>query len=190
MEALFLVLIGGALFSHSWGLLGLYHEGRTMGMYVGALGVVALIALTLTPMLLTATDANGAAISADMMAAQTNVMKVLIILWAGYAIGVGAHGLWEFDDRAIGFYSAFLFVGSLIAFLYYAIQLEGVYGDGVWFGLSGATLVLTVLAAILFFYLAVPFIALRKVAGWFILVGSIAVAGVGFAILTSLIDVG
>ena len=190
MEALFLVLIGGALFCHSWSLLGLYHEGRTMGLYVGALGVVALIALTLAPMLLRATDANGAAIPPETMAAQVNVMKVLIILWAGYAIGVGAHGLWEFDDRAIGFYSAFLFAGSLIALIYYAIELNGVYGDGVWIGLSAAALVLTVLAAMLFFYLAIPFIALRRVAGWFILVGSIAVAGIGFAILTSLIDVG
>ncbi len=183
MEALFLVLIGAALFSHSWSLLGLYHEGRTMGLYVGGLGVVALIALMLTPMLLV-----GGQTGSDV-AVEINVMKVLIILWAGYAIGVGAHGLWEFDDRAIGFYSAFLFAGSLIALVFYAIELEGVYGDDVWFGLSAAFLVLTVLAAMLFFYLAIPFIALRKVAGWFILVGSIAVAGLGFAILTSLIDV-
>jgi hypothetical protein len=183
MEALFLVLIGAALFSHSWSLLGLYHEGRTMGLYVGGLGVVALIALMLAPMLLV-----GGQPGSDVVV-ETNLMKVLIILWAGYAIGVGAHGLWEFDDRAIGFYSAFLFAGSLIALVYYAIELEGVYGNDVWIGLSAAALVLTVLAAMLFFYLAIPFIALRKVAGWFILVGSIAVAGVGFAILTSLIDV-
>ena len=183
MEGLFLVLIGAALFSHSWSLLGLYHEGRTMGLYVGGLGVVALIALMLPTMLLV-----GGQPGSDVVV-ETNLMKVLIILWAGYAIGVGAHGLWEFDDRAIGFYSAFLFAGSLVALVYYAIELEGVYGDDVWLGLSGAALVLTVLAAMLFFYLAIPFIALRKVAGWFILVGSIAVAGVGFAILTDLIDV-
>ncbi len=150
---------------------------------MGGLGVVALIALMLTPMLLV-----GGQPGSDVVV-ETNLMKVLIILWAGYAIGVGAHGLWEFDDRAIGFYSAFLFAGSLVALLYYAIEIEGVYGDDVWLGLSGAALALTVLAAMLFFYLAIPFIALRKVAGWFILVGSIAVAGVGFAILTDLIDV-
>ncbi len=154
-----------------------------MGMYVGGLGVVSLIALMLAPMLLVGGQADS-----DVVV-ETNVMKVLIILWAGYAIGVGAHGLWEFDDRAIGFYSAFLFAGSLIALVYYAIELEGVYGDDVWFGLSAAALALTVLAAMLFFYLAIPFIALRKVAGWFILVGSIAVAGIGFAIMTSVIDV-
>ena len=52
MEALFLVLIGAALFSHSWSLLGLYHEGRTMVLYVGLLVLVALIALMLPTMLL------------------------------------------------------------------------------------------------------------------------------------------
>ncbi len=150
---------------------------------MGGLGLVSLIALMLAPMLLV-----GGQPGSDVVV-ETNVMKVLIILWAGYAIGVGAHGLWEFDDRAIGFYSAFLFAGSLVALLYYAIEIEGVYGDDVWLGLSSAALVLTVLAAMLFFYLAIPFIALRKVAGWFILVGSIAVAGIGFAILTSLVDV-
>ncbi len=154
-----------------------------MGLYVGGLGVVALIALMLAPMVLVGGQTGSDAV------VETNVMKVLIILWAGYAIGVGAHGLWEFDDRAIGFYSAFLFAGSLIALVYYAIELEGVYGDDVWFGLSAAALVLTVLAAMLFFYLAIPFIDLSKVAGCFILVGSIAVAGVCFAILTDLIDV-
>ena len=76
MEALFLVLIGAALFSHSWSLLGLYHEGRTMGLYVGGLGVVALIALMLTPMLLV-----GGQPGSDVVV-ETNLMKVLIILWA------------------------------------------------------------------------------------------------------------
>lgn len=184
MEGVFLVLIGAALFSHSWHLLGLYHEERTMGLYVGGLGLAALIAITLAPMLLGARG-TGAETLADI-----TVMKVLIILWAGYAIGVGAHGLWEFDDRAIGFYSAFLSVASLIALLYFAIQLQDdVYGNGVWLALSGAALVLTILSAWLFFYMAIPFIALRKVSGWFILIGSIVVAGIGFAIITSVIEV-
>ncbi len=190
MEAVFLILIGAAIFSHSWSLLGMYHEGRTMGTFVGGLGLVALISLTMAPMILTALDADGRPVSGEAFAAQINVTKILIILWVGYALGVAANGIWEFDERATGYYSAFLFVGSLIALLYYAIELEGVYGDGVWFGLSAATLVLTLLSATLFFYLAIPFIALRKVAGWFMLVGSIVVAGIGFAILTTVIEVG
>ena len=183
MEGIFFVLIGAALFSHSWGLLGLYHENRMLGTYVAGLGLVALITLTLAPTLLV-----GGRPGSDSIV-ETNVMKGLIILWAGYGVGVGAQGLWEFDDRAIGFYSAFLAIGSLVALLYFAIELEGVYGDGVWLSMSGAALVLTVLAAMLFFYAAIPFIALRKVAGWFILIGSIAVAGLGFAMMTSVIEV-
>ena len=65
MEGVFLVLIGAAIFCHSWSLLGLYHEGRTMGTFVGGLGLVALISLTMAPMLLVATDAGGAAIAAQ-----------------------------------------------------------------------------------------------------------------------------
>jgi len=35
MEGVFFVLIGAALFSEAWYLLGLYSEGRTMGVFVG-----------------------------------------------------------------------------------------------------------------------------------------------------------
>lgn len=189
MEGAFLVLIGAALFSHSWHLLGLYHEGRTMGVYMVGLGLAALITLTLAPMVLTAVDASGANVPPEDFLAQSIMMKGLIILWVGYAIGIGAHGLWEFDDRAIGFYSGFLSIASLIALLYFAIQVQDVYGDAVWLSLSGAALVLTIVSAWLFFYMAIPYIALRKVSGWFILIGSFVVAGIGFAIITSVIEV-
>ncbi len=183
MEGVFFVLIAAALFSHSWYLLGLYHEGRTVGLYTAGLGLVSLIALTLAPMVL-----SGAAGDPGVLAG-TTMMKVLIILWAGYAVGVGAQGLWEFDERAIGFYTAFLAVASAVAFVFFGIELEdrGV-GQEVWLAMSGAFLVLTILAATLFFYMAIPFRALRKVAGWFVLLGSLAVAGLGFAILTTSID--
>jgi hypothetical protein len=183
MEGVFFVLIAAALFSHSWHLLGLYHEGRTVGLYTAGLGLVSLIALTLAPMVL-----SGAAGDPGVLAG-TTMMKVLIILWAGYAVGVGAQGLWEFDERAIGFYNAFLTVASAVAFVFFGIELQdrGV-GQEVWLAMSGAFLVLTILAATLFFYMAIPFRALRKVAGWFVLVGSLVVAGLGFAILTTSID--
>ena len=85
MEGLAFVFIGAALFSHSWHLLGLYPDGRTMGTYVGALGLATLIALPLTPMLLVGGDPDAFPL------AEVTVMKMLIILWAGYAVGVGAH---------------------------------------------------------------------------------------------------
>ena len=123
MEGVFFVLIAAALFSHSWHLLGLYHEGRTVGLYTAGLGLVSLIALTLAPMVLSASGSAASAGASDILAG-TTMMKVLIILWAGYAVGVGAQGLWEFDERAIGFYSGFLTAASAVAFVFFGIELE------------------------------------------------------------------
>ena len=183
MEAFFFILIGAALFCHSWYLLELYPDGRNMGVFVAGLGLASLIGLTMAPMLLT-----GQGSGADVLA-ETTIMKTLIILWAGYAIGVGAHGIWDFDERAIGFYSAFLAVATLAGLIYFAAELQSRYGDGAWLSITGATLVLTVLAGMLFFYLAVPFNVLRLVAAWFILIGSIAIVALGLLILTTVITV-
>ena len=99
MEGVALVLIGAALFSQSWYLLGLYADGRTMGIYTGGLGLAVLITITMVPQVLL-----GEAFDSDAnLLAETTVMKMLIIVWAAYAVGVGAHGMWEFDERAIGF---------------------------------------------------------------------------------------
>ena len=189
MEAIFLVFVGGALLSHSWYLLELYPDGRTMGLYTAGLALASLIALTFAPMVLTGLGPGGEVLADADAFAETTVTKALIILWAGYGIGVGAHGLWDFDERAIGFYTGFLAIATLVSMIYYAANLEGVYGDGVWLGLSGATLVLTFLAGVLFFYLAIPFNVLRQVAAWFLLVGSIAVIAIGLSILTTAIEV-
>ena len=150
MEAFFFILIGAALFSHSWYLLELYPDGRTMGVFVAGLGLASLIALTMAPMVLT-----GQGTAAEPLA-ETTIMKVLIVLWAGYAVGVGAHGIWDFDERAIGFYSAFLAVGTLVALIYFAVELQGRYGDGVSIAMSAGTILLSVLAGTIFFYLAGP----------------------------------
>ena len=178
MEALSLILIGAALFSHSWYLLELYPDGRTMGVFVGALGLAALIAIPMAPLMLT-----GEGTGANMLA-ETTIMKVLIIVWVGYAVGVGAHGLWDFDDRAIGFYSAFAAIVSVVAFIYFLSNLQPRYGDEVWLALSIPAFLLTILGGMLFFYLAWPFSGLRQVAAWFILVGAVAVSATGLVILT------
>ena len=49
MEGLFFVLIGAALFSQSWFMLGVYSEGKTVGVLVGGLGVLAIAAVLLSP---------------------------------------------------------------------------------------------------------------------------------------------
>ena len=184
MEAVAFVLIGAALFSHAWYLLGLYPDGRTMGVMTGALGLGALIAITLPPLVLLGetfdTDAN--------LLAETTVMKMLIIVWAAYAVGVAAQGIWDLEERALGFFAAIATAGSAVAFFFFAATLGLAYGDAVSISMSAATLALTVLGGMLFFHLAIPFNGLRLVAGWFILVGSVAVAAVGWAVMATLIE--
>ena len=184
MEAVFFILIGAALFSQSWYVLGMYSEGRTMGVFVGGVGLLSLAAIMFTPMLLTGEPATSDAL------AETTVLKLLIASWALYAVGVGAHGLWDFDDRAIGFYSAFLAVATFVPFIYYAVNLAdvNVYSDAVWLSMSGASLVLAVIAGIMFFYLAFALSVLRLVAGWFLLLGGAAVAAIGLAVVSTAIS--
>jgi len=194
MEGLALILIGGALFSQSWNFLGLYTDGRTVGAIMVALGLAALITLVLDPMVLIGenlelmTELKGDPGKANPLA-ELMVMKMLIIMWAAYAIGVGVQGIWDYEERAIGLYSAFLTAGSAVALFYFATQLFDPYGDAVTISLSAATLVLSVLAGMVTFYLTVPFTVLRLVSGWFLLVGSIAVSGIGWAIITTIIEV-
>ena len=191
MEGIFLILIGAALFSQSWYILGLYSEGRIMGVFTGSLGVLVLgivmFGASIEATLLTG-DSRLSGMEKDAaMLTDLTVLKALMIVWAAYAVGVGAHGLWEFEDRAIGFYSGFLAIASLIVFLYFAIELESAYSDAVWLSVSGASLALTVLSTITFFYLALQLSVLRLVAGWFNLLGGSVVVAVGLAMLSTAI---
>jgi len=190
MEGIFFILIGAALFTQSWYILGLYSEGRTMGVLVGGLGLLALG----TFMLGGAMDATllvvGDDVAIDKIPAAaakalqaTTVLKALMMVWVAYTFGVAAHGLWEFEDRAIGFYSGLVAVVSLIAFLFFAIQLRTVYSDAVWLTMAAAPAVLMLLAAISFFYLAWQWMVLRLVTGWFMLLGSGAVVGIGLVMI-------
>ena len=197
MEGLFLILVGTALFSQSWHLLGLYSEGRTVGVFVGGLGLVMLgtfmLGTSIEPMLLTETgkkvgDAAKVVSQADVNASVA-VLTALVVAWAIYALAVGAQGLWDFEERSIGFYSAILAAVSLVAFIYFAGEMERRYGDDVMLALAGATLVLTVLAGLMFFYLAFGFNVLRLVAGWFLLIGGGVVAAIGLGIVSAAIEV-
>ena len=183
MEAIFFVLIGAALFSSSWNLLGLYSDGRTMGLFTGALGLGSLTALTFAPMVFLGGDADANVL------AEVNITKMLIVAWAAYAIGISAQGLWDFDERAIGFYSAILTAITAVAFFYFAANLGRAYGEAAALAVSAATLVLSVLAGMMFFYFAIPFNILRLVAGWFLLVGSVVLTAIGLALVSTLIQV-
>ncbi len=188
MEGLALTLIGAAIFSHSWYLLGLYSDGRTVGILMAALGAGLLISLTLEPQLLGLQGADGA-----QKLGEITIMKTLIVLWAAYAGAVAAQGWSDLEERALGFYAAVLAVGSLVAVVYFVLQLydhndlPGVEAAVVTASFTAVSGVLAVIGTMLFFYMAIPFFGLRLVAGWFSLIGSIAVAAVGLAIMTNVI---
>ena len=185
MEGIFFVLIGAALFSQSWYVLGLYSDGRMMGVLSGGLGLLALgtvmFGATIAPTLITGEGATEL----------TSGLTALIVLWAIYALGVGAHGIWEFEDRAIGFYSGFLFVASLTILLFFAIYMAdaGKFSQdvGVWLSMSAVPFLLTVIAAIVFVYMAFQIQAMRLVAGWFLMLGSSAIGIVGLYAITGVV---
>lgn len=183
MEGFFFILIAGALFSHAWYLLGLYNDGRTMGIVMAALGAGALIALTFTPMLL------GSAGSPAAMVAQVTIMKAVIIMWAIYAAVVAAQGLWDFDDRAIGFFGIPLAAISILALGYFAIQMSDLYDWTVWLSLALGTALLAFIAVLLFFYLAIPFRVLKSFSAWSMLVLSVIIAAIGMTIMATGITV-
>ena len=166
MEGVALVLVGAVRFNHSWYLLRLYPDGRTMGIFVGALGLAALATLTFDPMLLTGVGDDGSALRGANALAEITMLKLVIIVWAGYAIGVAAQAIWEFDERAIGFYSVVVAASSLVALIYYATTLLTPYGDDVQLSMIAAMFFLAVPPAMVFSYYAIPaFSALQQVAG-------------------------
>ena len=189
MEGVFLVLIGGALFSQSWYVLGMYSEGRTMGIFVGGLGLLALgtVVFAFEPTLLTGVKSGTVVANASDVLAQSTVMKLVIVGWALYAAGVAAQGLWDFDERAIGFYSGFLAVATAVPFFYFAVELKDVYSDAAWLGLTSATLLLSLIAAVMFFYQALQFTVLRLLSGWSLLLGGIATVAIGLGVVSTAI---
>lgn len=120
------------------------------------------------------------------------VLTALVVLWAIYAIGVGAHGIWDLDTRAIGFYGIFLSVASLAAFLVFAFSMaeNGVFEHslGIWLSMSAVPFLLTIISALVFFYMAFEFLVLRLVTGWFMLFGGTVIGLVGIWALTSVIS--
>ena len=182
MEAVFLVLIGALLFSQAWHMMGLYSDGRTVGVVIGGLALASLGAIMLDPMLLT--GSGDRTISAANHLSELTVTKGLIAVWAVYGIVVAAQTIWDYEERAVAFYSAVATAVTVVSLLYYFGNLEPRYGEAPWLSLSAATLLLSVMSAMVFFALGFAFRSMRPVAAWFLLVGGGTVAAIGLAIGT------
>ena len=190
MEGIFFILIGAALFAHSWYLLGLYTDGRTMGLIAGGLTVglaaaaAGAAAGTFEPALIPL-EVNG--VTNPVVTA----LQVYITLWAVYTGAVAAHGLWGFEERAIGFHALFLSVVSIVYLVLIPTQFTTAQvSDNSAAALGTGAVILGALGGLLFFHLAVPFREMRTVTGWFMLAGSILVSLLGLGILFGLVEPG
>ena len=92
MEGFAIILIGGAIFMHSWHLLGVCSDGRTIGALMAALAVGLLLALTFEPQLLGTQGSRPV-----LQLAEITVMKTLIVMWAIYAAAVAAQAFWGLE---------------------------------------------------------------------------------------------
>ena len=152
MEGIALILIGTAIFSHSWYLLGLYSDGRTIGTVMAAVGAGLIISLfVFDPQILGEQSSHTARSMAEIP-----VLKTVVFAWAIYAAVVAAQGVWDLEDRAIGFYAVPLTVVSLIALLFFVqIWVDG-GSDAVMVSLLISSAMLSIIGALLFFFIGGP----------------------------------
>jgi hypothetical protein len=183
MEGIALILIGTAIFSHSWHLLGLYSDGRTIGVIMAALAVGLAVSLfVFDPQILGEQSSHSARSMAEVP-----VFKAIIVAWAIYAGVVAAQGMWDLEDRALGFYAVPLTAVSLVALLFFVqIWVDG-GNDAAMVSLVTSGALLSIIGSLLFFFMAIPFPGLRSVAGWAMLIESIAISAVGMGMITTTI---
>ena len=170
MEVIFLLILPAALWAQSWHWLGLYSSPRTLGI------IAATVSITLIGLVVFGSATAGPIISDGA------ALSAFVLVWAIYAAMVAAVALWGFDDRTLGFYALFLWIISLFYVGYYFLggNLLGDGGAAVVSAVMGlAALLLSIMAALVFFFLGAPFPRMRQTAGWFGLVLSIVVALIG-----------
>ncbi len=191
MESTVLVLIGAALFCQSWLILGAGADRRTMGAIIGLLGLMALAAVafdgSFISSLLTTDGAGQALIHPLAVSAANNLMNAVVVVWGVYAVAVAAGMLWDADDRAVGLYAAVVTGVTLVAGIYYIVELRDRYGESVWIALSATMLILALLGAFVFLYQALRLSMLRMLTGWSMLVGGSAVVLCGALIASEVI---
>lgn len=189
MEIVFLTLISGLLFTQSWQFRRYYLNSKSLGVIAGAIAIALLATVVFQ-------DKEGLTVLGD----GGNVslaMSVLTLAWAGYAGLLAAVALWGYDERTLGFYSLFLWVASLVFAVYFiapGVVLTLVPEDaaanlGTIMAIS--SLLLGILAALLFFRLAVPFTnsIYNSVVSWFFLVFSVAIAALALISVLALFPI-
>ena len=182
MEGIALILIGTAIFSHSWHLLGMYADSRSVGVVMAGAALALVLALFVAqPQFL-----GGLGDNAAVRLGEVTVMQIVAFAWAIYAVAVAAHCLWDTEERAIGFFSVLLVAVSVIALIFF-LQVWALNDALALIILAVSSAMLAVVGALLFFALAVPFPPLRSVSGWAMLIQSVIVSAFGLAMVATTI---
>ena len=134
---------------HAWQLFGL-SEPETTGI-VGAAGAILLTALAAWQPLSMLTNVSAEALSSS------------IVIWAIYAALVAAVGLWDFDSRGLGLFSAYAAIVMIGQIIYCAVAESSL--AGMICGIAQA-----VAFGVLFFYLAMRYDHLKKATAWVLVV--------------------
>lgn len=183
MEGIAFIFIGAAIFTHSWHLLGLYSDTRAFGVVMAGAALALLLSFfVFEPHMLGSLDDNSITRMGEL-----TMLKTLILVWAVYAGIVAAQGVWELEERAVGFYAVPLAAVSLISLLFFLqVWINGA-PDAIGIALLLVTALMTVIGALLFFCFTFPFNALRAVSGWAMIIMSVVIAAFGLAIATTAI---
>lgn len=162
METVAALALGIVVFMQGLQILDL-SAAKTSGI-IGAAGAIVLIALmALKPLPLLLAGGSLSAFSTSML------------VWALYATLVAAVGLWGFDARGLGYFSAYGAIAMLLQVLYCIVTKTSPIGI-----ICGITQFIAF--AMLFFYLALPMKGLKKATAWVL-----AAAGVIHGVLGALI---
>ncbi len=194
MDLVFLLVLPALLWIQSWHLLGFYANPRTLGI-IGVAVAIALLSVVLFQDTIGMTPVYPE--PAEGFLTLETSLSVFMLAWAAYALLVAGVYLWGFELRSLGFYSLFLWVVSALFAVYFFLGGE-LLGSGeivhISWLLGVVAVLLAVLSAFLFFYLALmppgrgepPSSPMRTVTGWFYLVFSIAIAVLGGLLLLGL----
>ena len=193
MDLLFLMMLPGLLWVQSWYLLGFFTSARTLGLIGAAVAVVLLSIVVFQERLPLIVNIDR---PTDLLLAPSTPISIFVLVWAVYSFLVAGVYLWGFDARGLGFYSFFLWVVSALFAVYFFVGDRLLDGEAIAFTwlLGVVAILLAVLAAMQFFYLALlpadrgepSSSAMRTSTGWIYMIFSVAVVALGGLLLLGL----
>ena len=193
MDLILLLVLPAVLWVQSWHYLGFYSSSRTLGLTAATVAVVLLAVVLFQDKLQLVIGIDG---PTDLLLTASTPMSIFVLMWAIYSALVAGVYLWGFDARTLGFYSLFLWLVSALFAVYFFVGDRLLDGEAIAFTwlMGVVSILLAVMAALLFFYLALlpqgqsepPSSPLRTATGWVYLIFSVVVVVLGGLLLLGL----